>query len=187
LHEQGVIWARADDANLQPISGMPAGKRVDDVNPFADIEIVDRALPVDTEYVFVDRNVHRSPPHILVGIRMFNDPLILRRASSLLAGIGNESARISNGRTCLVTNGVFVELRWRRIAMHGFDGDAVCDQIEFVNICAAHKFGYSMIAKSFICAGTEPRLAVSSVYEPWLGHRLRIGLADFAPSGQCRG
>jgi hypothetical protein len=40
-----MIWARADDATLQSMSRMPAGKRVDDVNPLANVEIVYGALP----------------------------------------------------------------------------------------------------------------------------------------------
>src|SRR5579864_6745551 len=119
-----MIRARADDADFQSMPGMPASKRVNDVNPFAGIEIVDGALAVDVENLFVHGKIQLSPPHVLFGIRFLDDPLILRRASRLGAGIGNESARISDGRTGLVTNGVLVKQRGGRIAKDSLDGDA---------------------------------------------------------------
>lgn len=47
-HEQGMIGTGADDANIDPVSLVPSGKPIDDVDTVSRVEIVDGAFSVDS-------------------------------------------------------------------------------------------------------------------------------------------
>lgn len=46
-HEEGMVGTGADDPDADPVSLIPAGKAVDDVDAVARVEIVDSAFAVD--------------------------------------------------------------------------------------------------------------------------------------------
>src|SRR5690606_9380260 len=66
---------------------------VDDVDLVARAQEVDGALPVDLEDARGQRDVDRAPPDVLLAARFAHDPLVLRRASGLLAGERRERSR----------------------------------------------------------------------------------------------
>ena len=61
---------------------------------------------------------------------MFYDPLVLGRASSFDARVGNESAILRNTRIRLKTDGVLVKRAWRQIAMNFGHSPTVTREIE---------------------------------------------------------
>ncbi len=72
-HEEGVVGARADDADLDAVLLVPAGIAIDDVDAVAGVEVIDGTFAVD-----------------------FPD---LRRAIMLVAGFVDENMRIGRGFT----------------------------------------------------------------------------------------
>lgn len=47
-HEQGMVGTGADNADLDTVAFIPAGKAIDDVNPFAGVEVVDSTFSVNS-------------------------------------------------------------------------------------------------------------------------------------------
>jgi hypothetical protein len=109
VHEEGVVGARSDDANLDAVLGVPAGETVEDVNVVASVEVVDGALAVDLESVLVHLNVDGAPPDIVLRSLLIDNALVLRRTTGLLAGEVDESSRVGND-SALVLDGVLVKL-----------------------------------------------------------------------------
>ena len=50
-HEQGMVCARADDANIDSESLVPAGVAIDDIYSISCVQVVDSALTVDAPYL----------------------------------------------------------------------------------------------------------------------------------------
>lgn len=46
-HEESMISTGADDPNVDPVSFIPTGEAIDDINSVPGIQIVDRAFSVD--------------------------------------------------------------------------------------------------------------------------------------------
>ncbi len=110
VHEQGVIRPRADDADLQPILGVPAGEGIDAVEPPAGVEVVAGALAVDLEAAGLHRDVHRPPPDVALRLGVPDDPLVLRRPARLRARVGDQRPGPGNPRPRIVTDRVLIEL-----------------------------------------------------------------------------
>lgn len=46
-HEEGVVGASADDADVDPVALVPAGETIDDIDAGAGVEVVDGTLAVN--------------------------------------------------------------------------------------------------------------------------------------------
>ena len=130
VHEERVIGPRADDADLDAILRVPAREAVEAVEPLARVEVIERALAVDFEGVRVARDVHRSPPDVVLRVGMLDDALVLRRAAGLRAGVGDERAVLRDARVLLVADRVLVERARRKVVVDFGDGEAVGGEIE---------------------------------------------------------
>jgi hypothetical protein len=58
-HEESMVGASADNANVDAVALVPAGETIDNVDAVAGVEVVDSALAVDTPDLF-GRNVSYS-------------------------------------------------------------------------------------------------------------------------------
>ncbi len=139
VHEQGVIRPRADDADLDAVLGIPAGEAVEAIEPLARVEVVERALAVDLEGVLVERNVHRSPPDVVLGFGVLDDALVLRRAAGLRAGVGDEGAVLRDARILLEANRVLVERAGRKIVVDLGDCETVDRKVRRCGSCRVHR------------------------------------------------
>jgi hypothetical protein len=88
-----VVRAVRDHADADPVRGVGAGEGVDDVE-VTPVEMSDdlRAQPV--EIVLLDRLVDGSPPDPVLGVRLPDDELVLRRATGEAAGVDDERAAL---------------------------------------------------------------------------------------------
>jgi hypothetical protein len=77
MHEERVIWPRANHANLDAIFWVPPRETVKAVKAVAAIEIVAGALTIDGECVRLKRDVDGTPPDIVFGGALFDDALVL--------------------------------------------------------------------------------------------------------------
>ena len=130
VHEERVIRARADDADLDAVLRVPAGEAVEAVEPLARVEVIERALAVDVEGLLVARDVHRAPPDVLLRVRMLDHALVLGRAAGLDAGIGDQRAVLGDAGVLLEANGVLVERAWRQVAVNFGDRQLVLFEVE---------------------------------------------------------
>ena len=130
VHEQRVVRPRADHTDLEPVGRIPAGETVDAEDRIAQVEVIARPLSVEREQLRLDRRVDRPPPDIPLGIDVLHEMLVHRRASRLLARVGDESAVGGDLRVRLTPNRILVQLRRRRIATDVFHGDAVSLEIK---------------------------------------------------------
>ena len=108
MHEEGVVGARGDDADLDAVLGVPAGETIKDVDVLTGVEVVDRTLTVDLEGVLIEGNVDRAPPDVVLGSLLVDDTLVLRRTAGLLAREVDQSARRRDDGT-LVDDGILVK------------------------------------------------------------------------------
>ena len=83
LHKEGVIGTGADDADFDPVFGVPAGKGIHHKEAFAYIQVIDGAFPVDKIGLLIQADIHIPPVDIVFRIRVFYDPLVLRASSCL--------------------------------------------------------------------------------------------------------
>src|SRR5262249_8930742 len=109
VHEESVIWPRADDAYLDAVFRVPASEAVEAIQPIARVEVIAGTFPVDCERPRIERDVDRAPPHVGLRLRVLNDPLVLGRAARLDTGISNQCAALRDARILLVTDGVLIE------------------------------------------------------------------------------
>ena len=130
VHEERVIRPRADDADLDAIIRVPAGEAVEAIKALLRVEIIERALAVDSEGVLIARDVHRPPPDVALRAGMLDHTLVFRRASGLDAGVGNERAVLRNARVLLEMDRVLVERARMEVVVDGGDGDAVGGEVE---------------------------------------------------------
>src|SRR4249919_1320114 len=125
VHEERVIWPRANDANLDAMFRIPACEAVETIKPLARVEIVKRALAIDLERALVARNIHRSPPDVVFRSGMLDYALVLWRTPRLNSGVGDERAVLRDARVFLVTNRVLVERARRKVAVNLRNSEAV--------------------------------------------------------------
>src|SRR4029079_2357088 len=97
---------------------IPACEAVETIEPFARVEIVQRALAIDLERALIARDIHRSPPDILFRSGMLDYALVLWRTARLCAGVGDQRAVVCDARVFLVTNRVLVKRARRKIAVN---------------------------------------------------------------------
>src|SRR4029077_8606582 len=90
VHEERLIRPRADDANLDAMFRVPACEAVETIKPLTRVEIVKRALAIDSERALVTRNIHRSPPDIVFRRDMLDHALILWLTPRFDSGIGHQ-------------------------------------------------------------------------------------------------
>ena len=134
MHEQRVIRPRADHAHLDAILRVPAGEAIEAIEAFARVEIIDRPLAIDVERVRLQRDIHRPPPDIGFGLGMADDPLVLRRAARLDAGVCHQRAVLGDAGILFVPDRVLIERAWREVVMDLAHGDPVFLQTE----CTGH-------------------------------------------------
>ena len=77
MHEERVIWPRANDANLDAIFWVPPRETVEAVKEVAGVEVIAGALANDGECVRIERDVHWTPPDIVFGGTLFTTRLSL--------------------------------------------------------------------------------------------------------------
>ena len=140
MHEECVIRPRADDADLDAILRVPAREGVDAIKALLRVEVIERALAVDPESVVIARDIHRSPPDVVLRIGMLDHTLVFRRASGLDTGVGDECAVLRNARVFLETNCVLVERARGEVVVDGGDSEAMGGKIEGGG-CRAHRWG----------------------------------------------
>lgn len=136
VHEEGVVGTGADDADLDAVLGVPAGKAIKDVDVVARVQVVDRTLAIDFERVLchtvsaleegcsswsagthlVHLNVDGAPPNVILGSLLVHDALVLGRAPGLLARVVDQRARVGNDGA-LVLDRVLVELADGRVPL----------------------------------------------------------------------
>ena len=71
-----MVRSRADDTYLDSVLGIPPGEGVHAVKFFPRIQVVDGTGPIDVEHLFINRNIHRAPPDIVLRIRVLDDSLV---------------------------------------------------------------------------------------------------------------
>jgi hypothetical protein len=49
VHEEGVIWARANNSDLKLMSGIPTGKSVKTIERLTRVQVVDSSLSINIE------------------------------------------------------------------------------------------------------------------------------------------
>src|SRR4029077_12305803 len=125
MHEERVIRPRTNHSDFDAIFRIPAREAVKTVEPFARVEVVERALAVDLERALVARDIHRSPPDVFFRSGMLDHALVFWRTSRLYAGIGDERAVLCDARVFLVTNRVLVERARRKVAVNLGNSEAV--------------------------------------------------------------
>jgi len=130
MHEQGMIRPSADHADLGAIVGIPAGKCIDHVQSFASIQIVDRAFTVDFKCIVVDRHIHRTPPDVVLRIRMLDNPFVFGRASGLVTRERDQRARIGDVAFVIFADRRQIERRGRMISPHVLHVNAVRTEIK---------------------------------------------------------
>jgi len=108
MHEQGMISARADDPHFDLCFRIPAGKAIDDVQPFAAAEMLERDALVFLERLFGQRDVDLAPPHIVLARGLFDDPLVFRTATLFLARVGRDRTR-RNNHSAIIVQCLFVK------------------------------------------------------------------------------
>jgi hypothetical protein len=137
VHEEGVVGAGTDDADLDAVLGIPAGEAVKDIDEVAGVEVVDRALAVDFEGVCVrwsreqnDRqeklngweltlvhlNVDGAPPDLVLAAVFVDYALVFGAPACLFPGEIDEGAG-GGDDGALVPDGVLVELGGGRVAL----------------------------------------------------------------------
>ena len=94
LREQGVVRARRDHADADPMLRVGAGERVDHVETLLGREEVGHLATEVVEARLLERPVDLSPPDPLLGAGLAHDELVLRRAAG-------ESARVDDQRATL--------------------------------------------------------------------------------------
>jgi hypothetical protein len=125
-----VIRARADDAHLDAILGIPPRETVEAVDPLARVQVIARPLAIDGEGVRIERDIDAAPPDVLLRVVMLYHPLVLGRAPRLGARVGDQRAVLGDAGVFLITDGVLVERAGRKVAVNLLDGQLVFFQIE---------------------------------------------------------
>ena len=82
VHEQRVIGPAGNDSNLDPVFRIPTGKAAINVNPFSDVQIVDRPFSDNYKCILIDANVDISPPDVVYEFRCGYDSLVFGASSS---------------------------------------------------------------------------------------------------------
>ena len=154
MHEQCVIRSRADYAYFDAIFRVPAGEAIEAIEAFARVEIIDRPLAIDVERVRLHGNIHRTPPDIGFGLGMADDPLVLRRATRLDAGVCHQRAVLGDTGILFVPDRVLIERAWREVVMDLVHGDPVFLQQIVPAICSISCF---RLTRSDRYGGLEPQ------------------------------
>ena len=82
------------------------------------------------ERVFVARDVHWSPPNVVLRCGNLDDAIVLRRAPRLHAGVSHKRAVLGDARVLLETNRVLIKGARRKVVVDFGDGEAVGGEIE---------------------------------------------------------
>ena len=185
VHEESVVRPRADDADFDAIGRIPAGESVDDVESLAGVEALFCPLSVGEVDGRIQRKVDRTPPYVVLRVRVFYDPLILRRTPRLVARVRDERAALGDPRAGIVTDGVLVESRRRRVAADVADGDTVRCQVHtrHRNVESASSYPCLRIWESRkTYADRQPSTSQSARRNSrWRGARSAIVAAGWAP------
>ena len=116
LCEERVPRAVSDHAEREPVRRVGARERIDDVELLVLEERDDlRAQPL--EALLVDRPVDASPVDPVLGLRLADDELVVRRPARVVSGVDDERAAL--GELPLAPEqGMEVQLRRARVPGH---------------------------------------------------------------------
>ena len=123
-HEERVVGAGADDADLDPFGGIPTGEGIDDVKLLTGVEVVLGAFAIDFEGVGIDGDVDVTPPDVVLGGGIFGDPFVTGGAAGLFAGVCDEGSLRGKARGGFVADGVHIEAGHRGVANDVFGVEA---------------------------------------------------------------
>ena len=116
LREQRVIRAVGDHAHPDPLRGICAGERVDDVQHRLHVQVRDDLVAEPEELLLFERLVDVSPPDAVLGAALPDDELVLRRAPRVDAGVDDERPALGE-HALLARERVRVEHRGGRISV----------------------------------------------------------------------
>ena len=75
-HEETVVRSSTDDTDFDSVTRVPACVSIKDVNSGTGIEIVNCTFSVDSPDLFSHGLVDRTPPDMVPGGRLIDDPLV---------------------------------------------------------------------------------------------------------------
>ena len=79
-----------DDADSDPVRGVGPGKGVHDVERLLILEVGDHLLAEAFERFLLDRLIEAAPADPVLGLRLLDDELVLRRAAREPAGVHDD-------------------------------------------------------------------------------------------------
>ena len=106
-----------DDADGDPLLRVGAGEGVDDVE-VAVADVRDDLLAQPLEMLLRDLRVDLAPPDPVLGARLADEELVLRRAAGVLAGVDGERAALGEPAVARAQR-MRVELRGGRVPVDG--------------------------------------------------------------------
>lgn len=59
-HEESMVGASADNADVDPVALVPASEAIDNVDAVAGVQVVDGSLPVNLPHLVFDHCQHTS-------------------------------------------------------------------------------------------------------------------------------
>ena len=115
-HEERVVGARANDADLQAILRGPTGKSVKHIQPLYRVEVINGPLSVDLVVPGIQRDVDLSPPDVVGQTSDLDYAFVLRAASGFLATTQHQPPQIGDSSTFFVEYGFLIEFGAREVA-----------------------------------------------------------------------
>jgi hypothetical protein len=139
LREERVVRVRREDANRAAVLRVGAAEGVDHVE-VAVLEVRDDLRTQPVEVLLRDLGVRLAPPDPVLGARLADDELVLRRAAREPTGVNHERPVLGDDPlTTLERRGV--QLRGRRIAEHtSADMQTVLGEAVFGPVGDRHQF-----------------------------------------------
>ena len=112
---------------------IPPCEPIDHVEPVAIVEIIFRPFEIDVERHLIHGHVDRSPPNVVLGIRVPDNALVFWRPTGLVARVGDQCARVGNHAVLFAANRLLLELGRCEITHDVLDPNIVCLKTETVH------------------------------------------------------
>ena len=115
LHEQRVVGMLLDETNIQSILLVGAGDQVLHIDVAA-LQVGRDASLQGVELLFGERAVHLAPPHIALGIVLFNHEFVVRPTSGIRHRVHGESAVLRQDAFA-IRDGVLIQVCGREVVI----------------------------------------------------------------------